>query len=98
MLKFIIPLSNKTEGMIIVFETAFMKKIFMYTDTHRCQILSGRVLSNHWTYCSDILGYGRYGYEVVQWVSIQIKSGLRGWPAGVPEAAHDCLDYFSLTT
>ena len=39
------------------------------------KILSGRVLSNHWTDCSEIWGYDRYGYEVLQ-------EDFRGCPRG----------------
>ena len=38
------------------------------------QILSGRVFSNHWADFSEIWGYYRYGYEVVQ-ESFKMQNG-----------------------
>ena len=56
----------------------------------------GQVFSNHWTDCSEISGYGRYGCEVVQqgFKMSDSKDGQRA----CPKLRKICRDYFLLTT
>ena len=48
-------------------------------------ILSTQVLSNHWTDCTEMQGYGRFGCEVVQQGFQNSNVELKGKPTGVPK-------------
>ena len=73
--------------------TAFLIIIFLFLSA---KILSRRVLSNHWMDFSEILGYDRYGYEVVQEVS-KFKTADPVHPLGAyKNPPKFCLDEFSV--
>ena len=60
------------------------------------QILSRQFLSNHRTDCPEILGYGRYGCEVVQ-KGFKMSDSKAG-PWACPKPPKFCSDYFSRIT
>ena len=61
--------------------------IITFLPVLSAQILCGRVLSNHWMDCSEILGHDRYGCEDIQ-QGFKIKNvGLYGLPTGMPKTA-----------
>ena len=61
------------------------------------QILSGQVLSNHWTICPEIWGYGWYGCELCKRVSKFKMSDSKASPWACPKPLKLCLNYISLT-
>ena len=53
-------------GRLIVFAPFLLLLLLIIIIIISANILSGQVLSNHWTDCLIIWGYDRYGYDVVQ--------------------------------
>ena len=71
-------------GRHIIFAPFLLLLRFLFLSA---QILSGRVLSNYWTDCSETWVYNRYGYEVVQ-ESFKIQNGRsKGFPWGMLKSA-----------
>ena len=63
----------------------------LYSVLLSAQILSGRVICNHWMKCSEIWGYGRYECKVVQEGSKFKMSDFKAGPRACPKLPKFCL-------